>query len=200
MEFKKEAKKAKEGMIRQGKEMVHGFVRDLWNDFINFFILGAIFGVRKGGGGMNKKGSEEGLDKIGMISKMFHPFSDEDEIRWNQLFSFVRNQSPQWEENFMVFLEMVIKIGYDEDTLRNRLIGSFTKEEVSDAAVQTVKSISDLSGDAEKQVELAKFRHLLVKKSVKKAVLAIWRNKFASLLWLIVAILAIFKILTYIFA
>lgn len=186
----------KKGIISRAKSSIWALFRETWDEVFQLVILHQILGI-KGGGKMEE--TKEGEARIPKVSRLFHVFSDEDEIKWNKLFAEVRKQNPEYETKFMIFMKGIVLEGYDEDTLRIRLIGSFSQKNEDDPAIQTAKSIAEMDGDLDKQIEFAKYRKLLVRKSFKRFVATMGKNKIASLLWAAVVVLLIIRTCSAIF-
>lgn len=173
----------KKGIFRSSATMLRDFVKNIWDEVFQLFVLGYLLGMKKEGKMAEKT---EGIEQqISGLARIFHPFSHEDEIKWNKLFSAVRDKDDGCDEKkFMKFLSAIVEQGYDEDTLRIRLIGSYSEKKDDDPAIKTIKSIANMDGDFDRQIKFAKNRKLLVKKGFKNFIVAMWRNKIATLLWI----------------
>ena len=192
MAAKKELKK-KTGIFRSLLRFPKTIVKETWDEALQVGVLYhalSLIGIKRGDGKMNKDDKEVG--SIGQSSRVLHAFSDKDEIKYGKLLAEFRKQcsdDPESEKKFVRFVKEMVSLGYDEDTLRIRLIGYFKEKTEEDYAIQTMKVIVEMDGQVDDQVEFAVDRKLLVKKPFKSFSLWMWRNKFTTLLWIIVFIL-----------
>jgi len=186
--------KTKKGICRTVLSLPGKFLKETWDEFLQAGLLihlARLLGMKKEGGG-KMADDDKKVDSIGESARLFHVFSDKDEIKYAALLTEVRKLfTADGEEKFVEFVEKIIQAGFDEDTFRVRLIGLYTTKGEEDSAISTVKAIIDSHDNFDKQVAIAKDRKLLVKRPIKSFGLSMWRNKLLTLSWIIALILGI---------